>query len=138
MLDAAARCRCRPRRRASRTRSSPGTGSNFGTALTDYSEQFVRSFLYAGLATILALLIGYPLAYFIARKGGRWKDLLIGLVVIPFFTSFLIRTIAWTSILNDNGAITHFFQHIFGSDVPLPRDAERGRSVASPTTSCRS
>ena len=89
---------------------------NFGNALTDYAEQFGRSFLYAGLATIFALLIGYPLAYFIARKGGRWKDLLIGLVVIPFFTSFLIRTIAWTSILNDNGAITHFFQNIFGSD----------------------
>jgi spermidine/putrescine transport system permease protein len=90
--------------------------SNFGTALSDYSEQFIRSFSYAGAATILALLIGYPLAYFIATKGGRWKDLLIGLVVIPFFTSYLIRTIAWKSILADESPITQFFQSIFGND----------------------
>ncbi len=90
--------------------------SNFGTAWSRYSEEFIRSFVYAGIATVLALLIGYPMAYFIATRGGRWKDLLIGLVVIPFFTSYLIRTIAWKSILADESPITHFFQHIFGSD----------------------
>ena len=90
--------------------------SNFATALSDYSEQFIRSFLYAGAATVLALLIGYPLAYFIATKGGRWKDLLIGLVVVPFFTSYLIRTIAWKSILGDESPITELFQSVLGSD----------------------
>ena len=54
---------------------------------------------------MFALVIGYPLAYFIALTGGRWKDLLIGLVVVPFFTSYLIRTIAWKSILADDSPI---------------------------------
>jgi len=84
--------------------------SNFGTALSDYGGQFGRSFLYAGLATLFAFIIGYPLAYSIAAYGGKWKDLLIGLVVIPFFTSFLIRTIAWTSILGPQSVVTDAFR----------------------------
>lgn len=90
--------------------------SNFGTALSDYGGQFGRSFLYAGIATLLAFVIGYPLAYCIAAYGGKWKDLLIGLVVIPFFTSFLIRTIAWTSILGNRSFVTDAVRSVAGDD----------------------
>lgn len=88
--------------------------SNFSTAFSDYGEQFFRSFVYAGAATLLAFAIGYPLAYFIAAHGGKWKDLLIGLVVIPFFTSFLIRTIAWTSILGNESQLTDLARNVLG------------------------
>ena len=77
----------------------------YSDAISTFSSQFVRSFVYAGAATVLCILIGYPIAYVIAVRGGRWRNLLLGLVVIPFFTSFLIRTIAWSSILQDEGPI---------------------------------
>ena len=80
---------------------------------------FVRSFVYAGTATVLAILIGYPLAYWIATRGGRWKNLLIGLVVVPFFTSYLIRTIAWSSILADENPLVTTLRHLFGSDFRI-------------------
>ena len=57
------------------------------------------------IATVLCLLIAYPLAYFIAFKAGQWRNLLLGLVMVPFFTSFLLRTIAWQSLLADNGPV---------------------------------
>ncbi len=82
--------------------------SNFATAFQDYGTEFVRSFTYAGIATVLAILIGYPLAYWIVTQGGRWRNLLIGLVVVPFFTSYLIRTIAWAALLQDDGALNSF------------------------------
>jgi spermidine/putrescine transport system permease protein len=78
---------------------------NYVDAFTDFGDQFRRGFLYAGAATVLCIVIGYPLAYVIAFRGGRWRNLLLGLVVIPFFTSFLIRTIAWSSLLADSGPI---------------------------------
>ena len=84
------------------------------STLSDYGAQFGRSFVYAGLATVLAFAIGYPLAYCVAAYGGRWKDLLIGLVVIPFFTSFLIRTIAWTSILGERSFVTKVARGVLG------------------------
>ena len=59
---------------------------------------------------MLALLLGYPLAYFIAQKAGRWKNILLVLVIAPFFTSFLIRTLAWRTILSDTGPVTGFAQ----------------------------
>jgi spermidine/putrescine transport system permease protein len=93
--------------------------SNFGKALGDYGPQFGRSFLFAGAATLLAFVIGYPLAYFIAAYGGRWKDLLIGLVVVPFFTSFLVRTIAWTSILGPEQWIGLQARKLFGDDFTI-------------------
>ena len=74
-------------------------------ALTEYYPQFLRSVLYAGTATILCLLLGYPLAYLIAFKAGRWRNLLLVLVIAPFFTSFLIRTLAWKTILADGGPV---------------------------------
>ncbi len=75
--------------------------ANFGDALSGYDEQLVRSFLYAGSATLIALAIAYPLAYAIALRAGRWKLLLLFAVVAPFFTTYLIRTIAWKTILAD-------------------------------------
>jgi spermidine/putrescine transport system permease protein len=79
---------------------------NYVTAFTDFGPQFSRGFLYAGTATVLCIAIGYPLAYVIAFRGGRWRNLLLGLIVVPFFTSYLIRTIAWSSLLADSGPIT--------------------------------
>lgn len=78
---------------------------NYSTALSDFGPQFGRSFLYAALATLLTLAIGYPLAYVIAFRGGRFKTLLLGLVAVPFFTSYLIRTLAWQNLLADEGPI---------------------------------
>jgi spermidine/putrescine transport system permease protein len=79
---------------------------NYVTAFTDFGPQFQRAFVYAGLATILTIAIGYPLAYVIAFRGGKYRTLMLGLVVVPFFTSYLIRTIAWRSILSDEGIAT--------------------------------
>jgi len=78
---------------------------NYGDAFSDFGAQFSRAFLYAGIATVLTIAIGYPLAYVIAFRGGRYRNLLLGLVVIPFFTSYLIRTIAWQSLLADSGPV---------------------------------
>ena len=79
---------------------------NYATALTEYWPQFLRSFVYAGIATLLALAIAYPLAYFIAFKSGRWRSLLLILVIAPSFASFLLRTYAWRTILSDDGFVT--------------------------------
>ena len=79
--------------------------TNYTEALTRYSDQFGRSILYGGLATLLTFAISYPLAYTIAFRGGRFKNLLLFLVVAPFFTSFLLRTISWKIILGDTGIV---------------------------------
>jgi spermidine/putrescine transport system permease protein len=79
--------------------------ANYVDALTEYYPHFIRAFLYAGIATVVALLIGYPLAYAIAIKAGRWKNLLLILVIAPFFTSFILRTIAWKQVLADEGPV---------------------------------
>ncbi len=79
--------------------------SNFSTAFTDFGEQLLRAFVYAAIATVLCLLIAYPVAYFIAFKAGSYRNLLLGLVMVPFFTSFLLRTIAWQSLLYDSGPV---------------------------------
>jgi spermidine/putrescine transport system permease protein len=76
-------------------------------AVRDYDTQFLRSIGYAGTATILCLTIGFPLAYFIAFKAGRWKNLMLLLVVLPFFMSYVLRTVSWQLILNDNGWVVH-------------------------------
>jgi spermidine/putrescine transport system permease protein len=86
-------------------------------ALTQYYPQFLRSLLYAGTATILCLLLGYPLAYLIAFKAGRWRNLLLVLVIAPFFTSFLIRTLAWKTILADGGPVVDVLGSIGFLDV---------------------
>jgi spermidine/putrescine transport system permease protein len=79
--------------------------TNYTTALSRYQDQFIRSILFAGGATILTFAISFPLAYTIAFRGGRFKNLLLFLVVAPFFTSFLLRVISWGTILGDNGLL---------------------------------
>jgi spermidine/putrescine transport system permease protein len=85
---------------------------NYLEALSTYREQFVRGLAYAGSATVLALLLGYPLAYAIAFKAGRFKNAMLVLVVAPFFTSFLVRPLAWKSILSDNGFVVQSMQAV--------------------------
>ncbi len=79
--------------------------SNYIQAFVENKEQFGRSFLYATLATVFALAISYPLAYAIAFKSGKFKNILLVLVVAPFFTSFLLRTVAWKQILGEEGFV---------------------------------
>jgi spermidine/putrescine transport system permease protein len=98
-----------------------GEIANYTSVLQDYSEQFIRSMVYAGLATVFCILLGYPLAYAIAFKAGRWKNLMLVAVIAPFFTSFLIRTISWQLILADQGWVveTLKFLHLLGADGHL-------------------
>jgi spermidine/putrescine transport system permease protein len=98
---------------------------NFSDAWTTYQDQFLRSFWYGLLATLLCIALGYPLAYVIAFRGGRWKNLLLGLVVVPFFTSYLIRTLAWKTLLQDRGPMIGLLRdlHILG---------ENGRLLSTP------
>jgi spermidine/putrescine transport system permease protein len=94
---------------------------NYLHALSDYRAEFLRSLAYATTATVLALLLAYPLAYAIAFKAGRWKNLMLVLVIAPFFTSFLVRTLAWKSILSDNGFVVSTLKavHILPPDGRL-------------------
>ncbi|MFH8754997.1 ABC transporter permease [Streptomyces atroolivaceus] len=102
-------------------------------ALADYYPQFVRSLLYAGTATLLCLLLGYPLAYLIAFKAGRWRNLVLVLVVAPFFTSFLIRTLAWKTILADGGAVVDVLHTLHVLDVTAWLGwTENNRVLATP------
>ncbi len=98
---------------------------NFPDALSGHEEQILRSFFYAGTATVLALLIGYPLAYAIAFRAGRFKLLLLFAVIAPFFTTYLIRTIAWKTILSDDSPVVGVLQTL----ALLPED---GRVLATP------
>jgi spermidine/putrescine transport system permease protein len=82
-----------------------GNWGIYGDAVSRYAEQFTRSVLYAGLATLLAFVIGFPLAYVIAFRAGRWKNVLLVLVILPFFTSYIVRTAAWQNILADEGPV---------------------------------
>jgi spermidine/putrescine transport system permease protein len=95
--------------------------STYWDALSEFRAPFLRSLLYAGVATVVAVLLAYPLAYAIAFKAGRWKNLMLVLVIAPFFTSFLVRTLAWKSILSDNGFVVNTLQalHILGPDGRL-------------------
>ena len=78
---------------------------NYWDAIDRYHEQLIRSFLYAGLATLIALVVSYPLVYWIASRGGRWKNLFLLAIIAPFFVTYLIRTLAWQTILADNGVV---------------------------------
>jgi spermidine/putrescine transport system permease protein len=89
-----------------------GPWEAYGRALGNYGTHFFRSLRYALSATLLALGLGYPLAYFIAFRAGRLKNLLLGLVVLPFFTTFLVRTFAWKTILNDGGPAVWLLQRL--------------------------
>jgi spermidine/putrescine transport system permease protein len=95
--------------------------SNFTEALSDYREQFLRSFLYAGIATVLSLLLAYPLVYWIAFRAGPWRNLFLLAIVAPFFVTYLIRTLAWLNILADEGPVVGFLRdiHVLGADEGL-------------------
>ncbi len=79
--------------------------SNYVRALTDFAPQFGRSLLFAGLATFFAFCLAYPLAYAMAFKVGRWRNIMLIAVIAPFFTSFILRTVAWRQILADEGPV---------------------------------
>jgi spermidine/putrescine transport system permease protein len=94
---------------------------NYRDALTSYRAHFLRSLQYAGVATLVAFAIGYPLAYWIAFRAGRWKNLFLLLVIAPFFVTYLIRTLAWKTILADNGSVVDVLQtlHLLSEDGRL-------------------
>lgn len=91
--------------------------ATYWDAVSEYWPQFLRSVLYAGTATALCLLLGYPLAYLIAFRAGRWRNLILILVIAPFFTSFLIRTLAWKTILADGGPVVGVLNSLHLLDV---------------------
>jgi spermidine/putrescine transport system permease protein len=95
--------------------------SNYWDAISTYKVFLVRSFVYAGLATVLALLISYPLAYWIAFRGGRWKNVLLLAIIAPFFVTYLIRTLAWQNILADQGMVVGILRdlHVLAPDGRL-------------------
>jgi len=94
---------------------------NYWDALSGYDQQLLRSFEYAAIATGAALLISYPLAYWIAFRGGRWKNVLLLFIIGPFFVTYLIRTLAWETILADEGPVVRFlhYVHILGPEGRL-------------------
>ena len=102
-----------------------GHVQNYVSVMQDYSDQFLRSMGYAAIATVFCILLGYPLAYAIAFKGGRWRNLMLVAVIAPFFTSFLIRTLSWQLLLADQGWLVDVLQflHVLGPE---------GRLLATP------
>jgi spermidine/putrescine transport system permease protein len=99
--------------------------STYWHAIQDYWHPLVRSLIYGAIATLICLVLGYVLAYAIAFKAGRWKNLMLVLVIAPFFTSFLVRTLSWKLILADTGPVVGVLRdlHILSSD---------GRLLATP------
>jgi len=86
--------------------------TNLETVFTGtYVRIFIRSLYYAGFTTLLCVAIGYPVAYFIGRASDRWRNLLLTMVMIPFWTSFLIRTYAWITILSESGLLNGFLEY---------------------------
>jgi spermidine/putrescine transport system permease protein len=95
--------------------------SNFSTGIRDYHEQLVRSFVYAGIATVACLLLAYPLVYWIAFRAGPWRNLFLLVIVAPFFVTYLVRTLAWLNILADEGPVVGLLRdvHILAPDGRL-------------------
>ena len=94
---------------------------NYWDAINNYGDEFLRSLEYAAIATALALVLSFPVAYWIAFRGGRWKNLLLLAIVAPFFVTYLIRTLAWESILSDHGIVANTLRslHLLGEDGRL-------------------
>jgi spermidine/putrescine transport system permease protein len=78
---------------------------NYTSVLGQYRVQFVRSLVYSVIVTVAALLLAYPMTYWIAFYAGKWKTSLLLLILVPFFVSFVIRTLQWKFILGDNGPV---------------------------------
>jgi spermidine/putrescine transport system permease protein len=107
---------------------------NYGDALSTYSEQIVRSLWYAAAATVLAFAIAFPLAYYIAFKAPRrLKPVLLLLIILPFFTSYLVRTNAWQTILADDGWVVNSLQSV-GLVAPDGRLLATGVAVVAGIT----
>ena len=85
-----------------------------GDAFGKFPTQWGNSLLFGGISTTLDFLIGFPVAYTIAFRGGRYKNLLLFMVIAPFFTSFLIRTISWQILLGDEGPVLSPLKHVLG------------------------
>ena len=100
--------------------------SVYSDAISEYHEQFLRSIGYAATATVLCFVIAFPLAYFIAFKGGRFKNVMLLLIILPFFVSYVLRTVSWQLILSDDGWIVGVLR-----DVGVLSD--NGRLLASRT-----
>ncbi len=98
---------------------------NYSTAISDNARLFVRSFSYAAIVTVACLTLAYPLAYAIAFKAGRWKNFMLVLVIAPFFTSFLLRTLSWQAILADHGWVVESLKAV-------GLLGENGRLLATP------
>ena len=95
--------------------------SNFSNGIRDYHEQIVRSFMYAGIATVACLLLAYPLVYWIAFRAGPWRNLFLLFIVAPFFVTYLVRTLAWLNILADEGPVVGILRdlHVLSPDGRL-------------------
>ena len=95
--------------------------SNFGDALSDHRTQLIRSFVYAGLATVACLLLAYPLVYWIAFRAGPWRNLFLLVIAAPLFVTYLIRTLAWLNILADEGPVVGALRglHVLGPNDGL-------------------
>jgi spermidine/putrescine transport system permease protein len=102
------------------TLANPGVQNYLQATRPEYLPAFGNSLRYAFITTILSIAIGYPIAYWISRYGGRRKILLLILVMLPFWTSYLIRTYAWMIILRDNGVLNSLLQAIGLTSDPIP------------------
>ena len=86
--------------------------SNYSTVISDNSTVIIRTFVYATISTLAAIIIGYPLAYVIATKGGKYKNLFLALVILPFFVTYLVRTLSWKILLFDGGPVVAILQSV--------------------------
>jgi len=97
---------------------NPGNYARFFDPL--YLKIFARSFKIAGLTTLFCFLLGYPMAYWMATRPPKWRNTMLLLVMIPFWTNFLVRTYAWILILRDTGLINHGLMSLGLVSEPLP------------------
>jgi spermidine/putrescine transport system permease protein len=99
--------------------TSPGLQNYLEATRPEYVPAFANSLRYALVTTLLSIGLGYPIAYWISRYGGQRKVLLLILVMLPFWTSYLIRTYAWMTILRDNGVLNGLLRSIGLIEEPL-------------------
>jgi putrescine transport system permease protein len=95
--------------------------ANYAFLATDslYWKSFLNSIMTAGISTVICLLIGDPMAYGIARSSPAWRNILLLLVMLPFWTSFLLRVYAWIGILKNNGVINNLLMALGFIDEPI-------------------
>ncbi|MGH2876360.1 MAG: ABC transporter permease [Solirubrobacteraceae bacterium] len=86
--------------------------SEFGSVISQYHHELLRSFEYGAISTLVAFVVSYPMAYWIAFHGGRHKSTYLFIILLPFFVSFVIRTLAWQFILSDTGIVLGTLKNI--------------------------